>query len=152
MLQRSTILQTLETRVGTPTAPLEADAPGRRRARAAVSSRQKVQSFLEMVRTQEQLCWDEFVEEFRKNYYDVFDEIIPPLFATDDVLIIHNCIRFADLSEPKEVEFLTKFIQECDAEKHQVSLRELAETQQPDLMAALQRKEKLPESVQEVLA
>ena len=105
-----------------------------------------------MVRTQEQLCWDEFVEEFRKNYYDIFDELIPPLFATDDVLIIHNCIRFADLSEPKEVEFLTKFIQECDAEKHQVSLRELAETQQPDLMAALQRKEKLPESVQEVLA
>ncbi len=119
---------------------------------AAVPQQQKGQTFFEMIRNKPRLCWEELVEEFRRDYYDAFDEIVPILFATNDPLIIFNCIQFADLNEPKEVAILQQFIRDCDAEKHQVSLRFLAEKQEPEFLTTLRQKQALPASVQEVLA
>lgn len=122
--------------------------------RFAVSpGRDKAEAFFEMLNAQRDVCWGgDLVSEFRRNYYDALDEIVSVLFATDDPLIIFQCIRHADLSKPKEREFLREFIRECNPEKHQVSLRALAEKHSPELTAALHEKSGLPESVREVLA
>jgi hypothetical protein len=105
-----------------------------------------------MVAAKADVCWDDLVAEFRRGYSDAFDEVVPALLASDDAFITFNCVRFADLSQPKEVKALQDFIRTCDPEKHQVSLRALAETRVPELVSALQEKTGLPESVREVLA
>lgn len=149
MLQRTTILDAWEGTPSPQAAVQEASTTGRRRGGAASASQQRAQTFMAMVREQEALCWEDLVAEFRQNYYDSFAELIPPLFATDDPLIIHNCIRFADLNQPREVEILKQFIRSCDPEKHQVSLRALAERGQPELTAELKKRKDLPQSVRE---
>lgn len=115
-------------------------------------ARDKAQAFFEMLGEQRDICWsDQLVAEFRRDYYDAFDEIMSVLFATDDPLIIFQCIQHADFSKPQELEAFKSFIADCNAEKHQVSLRALAETRVPELVAALKKKKHLPESVREVL-
>jgi len=123
------------------------------RARSSTSAREKAQAFFDMVWEQREICWGpELVAEFRRNYYDAFDEIISVLFATDDPLIIFQCLQNADLSKPQEVQALQQFIQDCNPEKHQVILRALAETRRPEFVKALKQRKQLPESVREVLA
>jgi hypothetical protein len=123
------------------------------RARAATSAREKAQAFFDMVSEQPDICWSkELVQEFRSNYYDVCDEILSVLFATDDPLIIFQCVQHADFSQPQELEAFQRFIQSCNAEKHQVILRALAETRRPEFMKALKQRKELPESVREVLS
>lgn len=136
MQQRDIILQAWERRRA-----LIADTPGRRKADA----------FFAMVRTQLDICWQELADEFRRNYYDAFDEIIPVLLATDDPLIIYNCVRFADLKSPKEMAALEHVVRGCDSAKHQVTMRTLAETQAEGLLQALREKRDLPQAVRAAL-
>lgn len=117
----------------------------------SAASREKAQAFFQMLRERKNICWEELVPEFRANYYEAYDELVSVLFATDDVFVVYNVIRFADFSKPQEVRAHVKFIQECDPVKHQVSLRALAQTKIPELLKALQNKKGLPDSVRELL-
>ena len=136
MQQRDLVLQAWERRRA-----LLADTPGRRKADA----------FFAIVRTQLDICWQELVEEFRRNYYDAFDEIIPVLLETDDPLIIYNCIRFADLTIPKEMAALQHVVRAYDSAKHQVTMRTLAETQAEGLLQVLRERRDLPQTVRAAL-
>jgi hypothetical protein len=136
MNQRDLVLKIWERR-----RPLLADTPRKRKAEA----------FFDLVRQQTEICWEGLADEFRRNYYDAFEEIVPVLLETDDPLIIYNCVRFADLNNPKEVAAAQQLIRASSAEKHQVTLRTLAETQKSELMPALREKRDLPESVRAVL-
>jgi hypothetical protein len=112
----------------------------------------KAQAFFDMLSARSEVCWGpELATEFRRHYYDAFDEIVSALFATDDPLIIYQCLQHADFTKPKEVEAFQEFIRNCDPEKHQVILRELAETQVPELRKAVKAKKHLPDSVREAL-
>jgi hypothetical protein len=122
------------------------------RPRATTPAHEKAQAFFQMVNEQRDIYWGpEVVAEFRRNYYYAFDEIVSVLFATDDPLIIFQCVQHADLSKPQEVEALQQFIQDCNPEKHQIILRALAETRRPEFVKALKQRKQLPESVREVL-
>jgi len=109
----------------------------------------KAQAFFNMVNERTDMCWEDLVAEFRRNYYDAFDVIVGVMMDTKDPLIMHNYVRFADLSNPKEASAAKTFIRNCDPDKHQVSLLELAAL--PDMRAELQKKPLLPESVRAAL-
>jgi len=120
------------------------------RFRAGSPRLEKAQAFFDMLRERPEACWGPaLVTEFRRQYYDAFDEIVSALFATDDPLIIYQCLQHADFSKPKEVEAFQQFIEDCDPEKHQVTLRALAGTQVPELRKAVEAKKHLPDSVRE---
>lgn len=87
----------------------------------------KADEFFRLVAERGDLHWDELAKKFREEYYDAFDLIIPPLLATDDPLIVYNCLRLADLSDPKEAGVFKKFVRECDIEKHQATLYAISE-------------------------
>lgn len=110
---------------------------------------QKAEEFFDLVQSNPNVCWTELSEEFRRNYYDAFDEIVPVLLDTDDALIVHNCVRFAELSNPKEAEAAKRLIQQADSDKHEVTMLRLA--QQEDLQPALKKVAKLPDSVRAAL-
>lgn len=101
---------------------------------------EKAKAFFEFLLNNQELCWKEMTKVFREKYYDAFDKVAATLFATDDPLIIYNFIRFADLNNAKEVKVLEKFIEACDAEKHQVSLYALEKTRVERLVKAVKKK------------
>lgn len=110
---------------------------------------QKAQAFFEMMNQRPNICWDDLATEFRRNYYDAFDVIVPVLMSTDNPLIMYNCVRFANLNNPKEVDAAKTFIRSCNAEKHQVSLQALAAV--PSLQSELNLKPGLPAPVRSAL-
>ena len=114
-------------------------------------AKRKAQTFFDMVANEPGSCWEEIAGEFRRNYYDVFDEIVPTLLDTDDPLIIYHCVHNADLQNPKEVSALQHLVRECDCRKHQVSFRDLAATRSKALVPLLEEREDLPKSVRFVL-
>lgn len=122
-----------------------------KRETASDTSHEQVEAFRHVLEERKDICWSDLVPQFRENYYEAYDEIASALFATDDPLIVYNTIRYADFSKPQEVAAHARFISECDAEKHQVSLRALARTKVPKLIKALNAREDLPESVKDVL-
>jgi len=122
------------------------------RFRAGSPQLEKAQAFFDMLSERSEVCWGpELATEFRRHYYDAFDEIVSALFATDDPLIIYQCLQHADFTKPKEVEAFLQFVRDCDPEKHQVTLRAVAEAQVPELRKAVEAKKHLPDSVREAL-
>jgi hypothetical protein len=109
------------------------------------------ESFASFLRENTDTCWEEVVPEFRANYYDALEELIPPLLAIDDPLITLNLVRFADPSNPREVKLLRQLISQCDPERHQHSLRALAQMGAPELLTELKQKKGMPADVREVL-
>jgi hypothetical protein len=124
---------------------------GRRALMADSPRRRQVDAFFELVRQQPEICWEGLVDEVRRSYAAVLDEIVAVLLDTDDPLILYNITRFADLNNPREVTAIQQLIQSASGEKHQLSLRAVAETQKPELMPALRQKPDLPESVRAAL-
>ena len=59
-------------------------------------------------------CWDQYVPLFRQHYYDLFDEVVPPLFSAPDKLLRVVLIRQLDLSQPKELEMVRGFVRHAD--------------------------------------
>lgn len=107
--------------------------------------------FFDYVEEHRDICWTELAEKFREKYYEAFDEIVPVLMATDDALIIHNLVRFADLGNPKEVEAAKTLVRTADASRHQVTMAKLAGAGET-LRTAIKKKSKLPDSVKAAIA
>jgi hypothetical protein len=109
----------------------------------------KAQAFFQLVNDEQSICWDDLVTEFRRNYYDAFDEIVPTLLATNDPLIIFHVAKFADLQNPKEANLAKTIIQTMDVQKHEATMQLLANNTslQPELL----KKGLLPDSVRVVM-
>ena len=120
-----------------------------RRKKAAVLSSHfnKADEFFQMIEEQSDLCWEDLANEFRRNYYDAFDLIVPTLLDTDDPLITYNCIRFSDQNQPKEIAALQHIARESDSERHQVTLLTLANTKKKELTTVLRGRKDLPQAV-----
>lgn len=121
----------------------------RKKNRTPSAHLQKAGEFFDLVDSNPDICWDELVNEFRNNYYDAFDEIVPTLLDTDDPLIVYNCIRFGDLSNPQEAEAAKRLIQNVDPDKHEVSMLALAGDK--ELQPTLKKVGQLPTSVKTAL-
>jgi hypothetical protein len=109
---------------------------------------EKARAFFEMVGQRTDICWEDLVPEVRRNYSDALDEIMAVLMDTNDPLI-YNVVHHADMGSSKEVDAVRAFVRNCDAEKHQVTLRAAANA--PEMHAELKKKPNLPDTVREAL-
>ena len=109
----------------------------------------KAQAFFQMVNERPDICWEDLANEFRNNYYDAFDHIVPVLISTDDPLIVYHVMHFADLGNPKEADMAKNAIRTLDPQKHEVTMNRLAAN--PSLQPELLKKAQLPESVRTTL-
>jgi hypothetical protein len=73
-----------------------------------------LRSFLKHIDSTPLECWDDYVVIFRRQYYDLFDQLIPPLISADDKLLRIALIRQADVTQPKELEALKAFVRAAD--------------------------------------
>jgi hypothetical protein len=123
----------------------------RRKATRAPSPHvQLADEFFEMMESHPDICWEELTQEFRQKYYEAFDEIVPVLMGTDDPLILHNLVRFADLTNPKEAEAAKRLIRSVDPDKHEVTMLALANDE--ELRPAISKRSQLPDSVKAALS
>ena len=124
----------------------------RRKKAAALSTHfKKADEFFQMIEEQPDLCWEDLASEFRRNYYDAFDLIVPTLLDTDDPLITYNLIRFSDQNQPKEMAALQNVARESDSERHQVALLTLADTKKKEFTTILRGRKDLPQAVSRTL-
>jgi len=114
-----------------------ADSPNKRRA----------QAFVDLIEQNPDMCWDDLAVEFRNNYYEAFDEIVPALAAIDDPLVTYNCVRLADANNVKEVQAMKQVAESADSYKHQVSLRAMVKTRSEELLPVIKGKADLPNSL-----
>lgn len=105
------------------------------------------QSFFDYMRNNPGACYDDLEQEFRRNYYEAIDEILPAVLDIDDPLVTYHVIKRADLNNAKEASAVQNLIQQVDGVKHQVTLRELARSGTDDVRATLRAKPDLPPKV-----
>lgn len=110
---------------------------------------QTAQAFFDYMEAKPDICWEDLTVDFRRNYYDAFDEIVGTLLEADHPLIIYNATRFANFDNPRELEAAKKVIQQIDPDKHQTSLVQLAQVS--NLQPSLKVKGHLPDSVRVAL-
>lgn len=110
---------------------------------------QKAAEFFQMALGHTEICWDDLVLEFRRNYKDVIDEIVAVLMETDDPLIIFHTLRVLDPNDPQEAKAIDDIVRGLDPVKHEVGM--LGLLGEPSLRAALKKKRDLPESVRAAL-
>lgn len=111
---------------------------------------QRAVEFVQAALNRTEICWDDLVVEFRRDYKDAIDEIVAILMATDDPLIIFHTLRVLDPNDPREAKAIDDIVQKLDPVKHEVSM--LGLLGEPNLRAALKKKRDLPESVRAALA
>jgi hypothetical protein len=74
----------------------------------------RLQSFLKHIDNTPLECWDDYAALFRRDYYDLLDQLLPPLVSANDKLLHVTLIRQADFTQPKELEAARKFIRTAD--------------------------------------
>jgi len=74
----------------------------------------RLQSFLKHVDDTPFECWEEYAALFRRDYYDLFDQVVPPLMATDDKLLRTMLLRYVDPAKPKELAMVREFVANAD--------------------------------------
>jgi hypothetical protein len=88
----------------------------------------RLQSFLKHVDDTPMECLDDYAALFRREYYDLFDQLIPPLAGTNDKLLRVALIQQADFKKPKELDAVRAFLRYADPV-----------TDRPELSAILNR-------------
>lgn len=115
------------------------------------SAQKKAEAFLDVIRQKKEACWPELVKEFREDYYDCFEDIIPRLVETDDPQVMMLLVEYADLQQKKEVETLLNFVKKCDPGKHGGFLTMLSERRLPaELKRAVEAKMQEAERIEQV--
>jgi hypothetical protein len=69
--------------------------------------------------------WEDHAALFRHDYYDLFDQLLPPLIGVNDKLLHVGLIRYADFSQPKELEAARQYIRRADPVADRPELTEL---------------------------
>lgn len=103
----------------------------------------KINDFMKYIQDHPSECWDEYIAVFRRDYYDLFDKIVPPLLKSRDFVLRAALVAKADLDKPKEVEALKAMIHHADPEVDQPVLLAIARRGHKGLMAELEKHEKL---------
>lgn len=115
------------------------------------SPKVKVRSFLKHFDTNPNKCWDDYIEAFRKDYYEVFNDLVHPLLNTDDKLLLLTLIRKANLKNRKELNLLKKFAKECDHIKDKLELIEIAKLKHKGINTELRKRKVLPSEVRRLV-
>jgi hypothetical protein len=132
MLERAKILEAWAQRSG---------------ATADTNRKRKAESFFDYVRSNPGACYDDLAAEFRRNYYDAFEEIVPVVLAIDDPLLIYHVVQRADLNNPREAAVVESLIGRLDSTRHQVTFRALARSGTPEIRATMLAKPNLAAKV-----
>jgi hypothetical protein len=93
----------------------------------------RLKAFLDYVDASPAECWDDVVAVFRKDYYDLFDQVVPPLAASSDKSLRVQLLFQFDPKRRKELEFLRQFIRQADPVKDQPELKAIAGFNHPAL-------------------
>ena len=115
------------------------------------SKKAKIQAFLRYIEDNPLECWDEYVKKFREHYYDLFNDIIPPLLKTQDKLLRMILIRNADLSKPKELKLLKEYVKKADPKEDEPELLAIAKLGHKNLNAELLQLKELTSEVRKIL-
>lgn len=105
----------------------------------------RLQSFLKHVEDTPSDCWNEYALVLRRDYADLYDLLIPPLMATDDKLLRVMLLRQADLSRPKELAIVRRFIARADPVADRPELNVLIARDDAELRKALRARHELVE-------
>lgn len=132
------------------------DLVRRRWADAGLYSRKNahLQSFLQHVDRTPLQCWDEYAALFRRDYYDLYDQLIPPLLSANDPLLRITLIRYTDFSQAKELQAMREFVRRADPLADAPELRAILDhgggpirgefAARPDLASLVAPKIKMP--------
>jgi len=93
----------------------------------------RLKAFLYHVDSYTTECWDDVVALLRKDYYDLFDQIVPPLVASSDKALRVQLFLHIDPKQPKELDLLRQFIRQADPVKDQPELKAIAGLNHPAL-------------------
>jgi len=85
-----------------------------------------LKAFLDYADTNPAACWDDLAAQFRKDYYDLFDRIVPPLAASSDRALRVQLFVHLDPKQPKELALMRDFIRSADPAADQPELRAIA--------------------------
>lgn len=121
-------------------------------SRAPSKKMQMAEEFFGYVEEHPEFCWIQLSKEFRSNYYEAFDEIVPVLMETDDPFVVHNLVRFADLDEEKEVDAAKDLATNVDPKRHEVTMARLAGNKNEKISGAVKKRPQLPDSVKARIA
>ncbi len=116
------------------------------------SGKKKVRDFIEFVEKNPKKGWKNWADKITGDYYDVFNDLIPPLMNIDSNIINLNLIAHLDPKKYSKVKNLLKeFIKDADPQKMQPTLEAIAKLKIPSLNNALKAKKALPLRVRVIL-
>ena len=115
------------------------------------SKKAKIQAFLRYIEDNPLECWDEYVKQFRDHYYDLFDELVPPLMKTHDKLLRMILIRNVDLAKPNELKLLKEYVKKADPKEDEPELLAIAKLEHKNLNAELLQLKELSSEVRKIL-
>jgi hypothetical protein len=96
----------------------------------------RLREFVQKVKADPNLCWPDLATEFRKNYYDLTDMVVPIVLRMEAPMVNYQIIQSLDLSKPNEAKIVADFVQTCDAEKNQLTLTMLTSASAADIAKA----------------
>jgi hypothetical protein len=86
----------------------------------------RVQELLRHIRDNPDRCWEDFIADFREQYYDLFDKVVPALQESDNATIRNILIEFANPEQPKEQQLLEKIATDVDLERDELAASRLS--------------------------
>ena len=111
-----------------------------------------LQRFLKNVNRMEVFDWKKINTLLRKQYYSVFDIVVPPVLMGDNAFLSMCVIQtLQPQKRTKERNMLTKYIEEAAPEECTPMLMAIAGFNLPSLDKALEAKPNLPDQVNAVL-
>ena len=95
----------------------------------------RVRAYVQKLKDNPDICWPDLAADFRHNYYDLFDVVVPQVFKTDAPMVIYNLVENLDLTKDNEAKAVADFARSCDVQKHELTLMKLASSRVPAIKA-----------------
>ena len=86
----------------------------------------RVRAYVQKLKDNPDICWPDLAADFRRNYYDLFDVVVPQVFKSDAPMVIYKLVENLDLTKDNEAKAVADFARSCDVQKHQLTLMKLA--------------------------
>jgi hypothetical protein len=116
------------------------------------SGKKKVKDFIEFVKNNPKKGWKDWADKITGDYYDAFNDLIPPLMNIGSNIINLNLIAHLDSKKYHKVKNLLKeFIKDADSQKMRPTLEAIAKLKIISLNNALKAKKALPLGVRVIL-
>ena len=95
----------------------------------------RVREYVQKLKNNPSICWPDLATDFRRNYYDLFDVLVPQAFKSDAPMVIYNLVENLDLTKDNEAKAVADFARSCDVQKHELTLMKLAASPVPAIKA-----------------